>query len=154
VIFGVIGVIFGGLEFASSECLLGLGSCPPDPPEVRIDAASSLFNAPGYDDPADEYVCLVNVDEGDVNLVGWQLRKEEGDVVNTLPSLVLAPGASIRVHPGEGRNSRQDLYGDSGSPVWRNDRDTAMLVDAQGGEIDSAPYREPDDGQVAGPCGR
>lgn len=80
---------------------------------VRIDLASSIFNAPGYDDPAREYVCLVNRSGASVDLTGWVLRDAER-VVNVLPRFTLEADAAVRVHPGVGADSRSDLFG-SGS---------------------------------------
>ncbi len=138
----VLALLSGALiPLAIDQCWLGLGSCQ-DRPDVRIDATSSLFNSPGYDDPADEYVCLLNAESSAVQLGGWQLREGNGDVVNTLPSFSLAPGASVRIHPGEGRNTAHDLFGESGSPVWNNGGDSVTLVDAAGEEIASVPYGE------------
>lgn len=119
---------------------------------VRIDTASSMFNAPGDDDPAEEYVCLVNQADEPVDLLGWVLRDGAGRDVNTLPDFTLAPEAHVRVHPGKGRNSTTDLFGTGGSPVWTNGGDSVTLLDADGQEIDSQSYGPRDDNEAAGRC--
>jgi competence protein ComEC len=111
-----------------------------------------VFNAPGDEGPAEEYVCLVNQTDEPVDLLGWLLRDGAGQDVNTLPDFTLAPEARVRVHPGKGRNSATDLFGISGSPVWNNEGDSVTLLDADGEEIDSQSYGPRDD-DAASRCG-
>lgn len=121
-------------------------------PDVRIDLAASRFDPPGYDDPGDEYVCLVNASGDAVDLTGWQLRDAEG-VVDVIPQFSLRGHGRVRVHPGRGRDSRTDLYGTEGSPVWTNEGDTVTLADDHGDEVASATYRT-QRGRGGGPaCG-
>lgn len=136
-----------------AECWLGVGSCPAPLPEVRIDIPSSMLNAPGYDNPSDEYICLVNADDVPVNLTDWKLREGNGDLVNTLPSFSLAAGAEVRVHPGEGRDSAHDIFGTSGRAVWTNSGDSVTLVDASGEEIASTSYGSEEEHRPASACG-
>lgn len=124
--------------------------CPP--PEVPISLADSRLNPAGYDNSSDEYVCLVNHEDDPVSLAGWELRAAERRV-NTLPDFTLKPGAAVRVHPGEGTNSRRDLYGEKGSPQWRNDGGQISLFDSEGQEIDTVGYGERKDGDGSGECG-
>lgn len=153
IVVAVVGIVVGAfVAIAIDQCWLGLGSCPPEPPDIRIDAASSVFNAPGYDDPSDEYVCLVNADDKPVDMAGWELREGKGDVVNTLPSFTLAPGAGVRVHPGEGRSTKHDLFGESGSPVWTNGGDSVLLVNAAGEEVSSVAFGSQDEHLPASRC--
>jgi len=148
----ILGIAVGAfVAIAIDQCWLGLGSCE-DRPDVRIEAASSLFNAGGSDDPGDEYVCLVSAEDDAVELAGWELREADGSVVNTLPAYSLAPGASVRVHPGEGRDSGHDLFGESGSPVWTNSGDSVTLVDSNGETIASESYGEQDEGRPDRAC--
>jgi hypothetical protein len=119
-------------------------------PDVRIDVAASRVNSQGYDRAADEYICLVNKEDGE-DLLGWTLRDAEGDV-NVLPDIRLDSGQSIRVHPGRGRNSETDVYGDKGTPRWNNTADTITLFDDSGNEIDSRAYGQSSENTPAG-CG-
>lgn len=119
-------------------------------PDVRIDIVASSINSTGYDKAADEYICLIN--KGDrTDLLGWALRDAEGDV-NVFSDIALDSGASIRVHPGRGRNSSTDLYGDEGTPRWNNTGDTVTLYDADGNEIDSQTYGQSSENPPAS-CG-
>lgn len=120
-------------------------------PDVRVDTAASLFNAPGYDDPSAEYVCLVNSDAEAVDLTGWQIREGTGDLVNTLPSFALAPGDGVRVHPGPGRSSARDLFGDNRRPIWTNGGDLMTLVDSDQQVVAEESYGNATEGRVS-PC--
>jgi len=149
----VVGIVVGAfVAIAIDRCWLGLGSCENEP-DVRIETASSLFDSDGFDDPADEYVCLLNADDAVVQLAGWKLLEADGSVVNVLPAHSLAPGAAVRVHPGEGRNSRSDLFGRQGSPVGTNSGDAVTLVDVDGETIASESYGEQGEGAPNSACG-
>lgn len=139
------------VSIAIDQCWFGLGHCDQTP-DVRIDTVASRFNAPGYDNPAKEYVCLVNSEDKPVDLAGWQLREGNGDLVNTLPSSALAPGAAVRVHPGRGRDSVHDLYGDHAGPVWTNSGDSVTLVDSNEQVIAKASYGSIEDGESPVSC--
>jgi competence protein ComEC len=138
------------VALAIAQHWLGIGE-ETDPPDVRIDLAASRLNAPGYDDPSAEYVCLVNSESEAVDLTAWQLREGNGDLVNTLPKFALAAGAGVRVHPGPGEDSPRDLFGDSGGPVWSNGGDSVTLVDADQAVVAEESYGEVEESPVR-PC--
>lgn len=122
------------------------------PPDVRIDIAASQVNPAGYDDASDEYICLVDKSGEDVALLGWELRDAEG-AVNVLPDITLSPEQHLRVHPGEGRNTETDIYGEGHKAVWNNGGDTATLLDENGNVIDSQVYGARESETVAAGCG-
>jgi hypothetical protein len=123
----------------------------PQPPDIRIDVASSRFNPEGADDPADEYLCLVNEGDHTVSLTGWVLRNAHSDV-NALPAFSLAARQGVRVHPGTGSSSSTDLFGNNGSPRWNNDGGSVTLLDADRQVIDARPYGPSK--EQTGPTGR
>lgn len=124
-----------------------------EPPDVRISLADSRLNPAGDEQPSDEFVCLVNYEDQAVSLAGWELDAAERRI-NVLPDFTLASGAAVRVHPGEGSNSGNDLYGEKGSPQWRNDGGQIRLLDSEGQEVDSVGYGERQSGDGSGGCGR
>jgi hypothetical protein len=132
--------------------VVGIVHCRDNPPDVRISLADSTLNPTEYDAASDEYVCLVSHDDQPVSLGGWELRAAERRI-NVLPDLPLQPGAAVRVHPGTGTNSPHDLYGEKGSPEWRNEGGQISLLDSGGEEIDSVGYGERKDGDGSGECG-
>lgn len=121
-------------------------------PDVRIDIVSSQVNPAGYDDASDEYICLINKSGGDVNLLGWDLRDAEGSV-NVLPDVTLASENRLRVHPGEGKNTAGDIYGEGQAAVWNNQGDTVTLLDSDGNLIDSQTYGARSSESIASRCG-
>jgi hypothetical protein len=123
-----------------------------EPPDVRIDIAASQVNTRGYDNASNEYICLVNKSGDDVDLLGWELRDAEGSV-NVLPDITLASDQQIRVHPGEGRNTTTDIYGEGHAAAWNNEGDTVTLLDQSGNVIDSQTYGSRQSETVAAGCG-
>ncbi len=144
---GLVGLLLG-----IPGTLAVVAPCEDQPPAVAISLADSRLNPAEYDDPSDEYVCLVSDDEEPVSLAGWELHGPERRV-NVLPRFTLEPGAAVRVHPGRGTDSTRDLYGEEGSPEWRNEGGQITLLDREGQEVDAVGYgeREQDDG--SGECG-
>ncbi len=135
----VVGCIAGLLAIVSYATNFFGGREGSGLPDVRIDVAQSLLDAPGYDDPSAEYVCLVNASKGTVSLAGWQLRDANG-LVNELPQHQLAAHGRVRVHPGPGADNRADLYGEARRPAWNNSGGTIVLVDEHGRHVARADY--------------
>jgi hypothetical protein len=141
----------GLLVLGVAGTVAGIVHCPDQAP-VGISLADSRLNPAGDDDPSDEYVCLVSNADHPVPLAGWELRAAERRI-NVLPNLTLQPGGTVRVHPGEGSNSSDDLYGEKGSAGWRNEGGQISLVDSEGEAVASVGYGERKDGDGSGECG-
>ncbi|MGX1274967.1 hypothetical protein RKD18_008252 [Streptomyces phaeoluteigriseus] len=62
------------------------------------------------------------------NLDGWTFADEDGHIY-TFDHYRLAGRATVRIHTGEGRGTRSDLYQDRRHYVWHNNSDTATLRD-------------------------
>ncbi|GGR87505.1 hypothetical protein GCM10010269_28340 [Streptomyces humidus] len=100
-----------------------------DRPKVEISAVQ--YDAPGRNDRSArslnrEWVELTNTTRHVVNLDGWTLSDERGETY-TFRHYRLAPRATVRVHTGEGRDTRSDLFQDRHREVWDNYSDTATL---------------------------
>ncbi|MGW8367020.1 lamin tail domain-containing protein, partial [Streptomyces wedmorensis] len=52
----------------------------------------------------------------------------------------LAGGSTVRIHTGEGRDTRTDLYQDRRNYVWDNRSDTATLRDDHGRTVDTESW--------------
>ncbi|MGW7433951.1 lamin tail domain-containing protein [Streptomyces sp. NPDC054861] len=52
----------------------------------------------------------------------------------------LAGRATVRIHTGEGRDMRTDLFQDRRNYVWDNDRDKATLRNDYGRTIDTKSW--------------
>ncbi|MEU6087762.1 lamin tail domain-containing protein [Streptomyces sp. NPDC047085] len=86
-----------------------------------------------------EYVEVTNEGHRDVNLDGWTLSDEDGHTY-TFPHFRLAGHATVRVHTGFGRDSRNDLYQDRRRSVWDSDHDTATLRNDHDRLVDSTSW--------------
>ncbi|MDX2681306.1 lamin tail domain-containing protein [Streptomyces sp. NY05-11A] len=98
-------------------------------PNVEISAVQ--YDAPGRDDRSGrslnkEWVELTNTTRHEINLHDWTLSDEHGDTY-TFRHYRLAPRATVRIHTGEGRDTRTDLFQDRRREVWDNHADTATL---------------------------
>ncbi len=62
---------------------------------------------------------------------------DESSHVQTIPSFVLATGATVIVHTGIGTNTAADLSRGPGSSVWNNPGDTATPERPDGSAISS-----------------
>jgi len=91
-----------------------------------------------------ERVVILNDGTVAQELTGWTLRSVTGSQSFAFPAgLVLAPGASVSVHSGSGAASRHqppsDLFA-TGAAIWRNEGDTAQLIDPSGRVIHQLVY--------------
>lgn len=76
-----------------------------------------------------ETVIIKNFGAGEVNLAGWQLQDEDGNIFIFPPMSLIANGA-VQVHTATGTNSAVDLYWNLQAPVWESG-EQAQLTDAQ-----------------------
>lgn len=118
------------------------GHARPQHPKVEISAVQ--YDSPGRDDRSNrslnkEWVDLTNTTRHEVNLDGWTLEDASGHTY-TFDHYRLAGRATVRIHTGEGRDTRTDLYQDRRNYVWNNDRDTATLRNDHGRFIDDESW--------------
>ncbi|MFH9828233.1 lamin tail domain-containing protein [Streptomyces bobili] len=101
----------------------------PDRPKVEISQVQ--YDAPGRDTRTNrslnkEWVELTNTTRRAVNLDGWTLSDADGHTY-TFDHYRLAGRATVRIHTGEGRDTRTDLYQDRSRHIWDNRSDAATL---------------------------
>ncbi|MEV5898385.1 lamin tail domain-containing protein [Streptomyces sp. NPDC052127] len=114
----------------------------PSRPVVEISKVQ--YDSPGRDNRSNrslnsEWVELTNTTRNAVNLDGWTLRDESGHTY-TFDHYRLAGRATVRIHTGEGRDTRTDLYQDRRAYVWNNDHDTATLRNDHGRFVDDQSW--------------
>ncbi|MPY33530.1 lamin tail domain-containing protein [Streptomyces adustus] len=110
----------------------------------RVEISAVQYDSPGRDDRSNrslnqEWVELTNTTRHAVSLDGWTLKDESGHAY-TFDGYRLAGRATVRVHTGEGRDTRSDLYQDRRAYVWNNDRDTATLRNDRGRFVDDESW--------------
>jgi micrococcal nuclease len=114
------------------------GSAGPVP-DIGFDLGTFFIDPPGPDGDSldDEYVVVVNNGEETVDMTGWILRDESSRNRKAFADgTTLAPGEQIEVSSGcAGR-----LSWCAGSPIWNNDGDMALLLDAYGTVVARARY--------------
>ncbi|MEU6987303.1 lamin tail domain-containing protein [Streptomyces sp. NPDC046324] len=111
-------------------------------PKVEISRVQA--DSPGRDNRSNrslnaEWVEITNNSRHSVNLDGWTLRDSDGNRYR-FDDYRLAGRATVRIHTGEGRDTRTDLYQDRRNYVWNNDRDKATLKDHRGRTVDTESW--------------
>lgn len=97
-------------------------------PEARVVINSVI----GAGDLASERVFLTRTGFGELDLTGWQLRDQNGNVF-TFPQLALFESGAVNVWTTTGTPSVVDLYWGLQSAIWSSG-ETVVLVDSQGKE--------------------
>ncbi|MEU3663996.1 lamin tail domain-containing protein [Streptomyces sp. NPDC032940] len=110
-------------------------------PRPSVEISDVQYDSPGRDDRSNrslnkEWVEITNNTRRTVNLDGWTLRDEDGHRY-TFHDYRLAGRSTVRVHTGQGRDTRTDVYQDRRNYVWDNRSDTATLRNDHGRYIDS-----------------
>ncbi|MFF4389175.1 MULTISPECIES: lamin tail domain-containing protein [unclassified Streptomyces] len=82
-----------------------------------------------------EWVEVENTGRRSVNLRGFTLTDRQGNRYR-FGDFRLDGGSSVRVHTGQGRDTRHDVYQDRRHQIW-DERDTATLRDNRGNVLDT-----------------
>ncbi|GGT26457.1 hypothetical protein GCM10010222_80330 [Streptomyces tanashiensis] len=111
-------------------------------PKVEISAVQA--DSPGRDNRSNrslnaEWVEITNTTRHAVDLDGWTLKDEAGNTYK-FNDFRLAGRATVRIHTGEGRDTRTDLYQDRRNYVWDNRSDTATLRDDHRRVVDTESW--------------
>ncbi|MGW7137099.1 lamin tail domain-containing protein [Streptomyces xanthophaeus] len=85
-----------------------------------------------------EWVEVRNNGRHSVELRGFTLTDQQGNRYR-FKGFRLDGRSSVRIHTGQGRDTRQDLYQDRRHQIW-DERDTATLRDNRGNVIDTQAW--------------
>jgi len=80
-----------------------------------------------------EYAEIHNQSPGPVDMTGWQLTDQDGQVF-VFPALILNEGGAVQVRSKKGNNTVIELYWQSEIPIWQSG-ETAILLNADGDTI-------------------
>lgn len=107
------------------------------PSDLPLAIADLQHDPPGPDGEVlnGEWVLIENRGPERVRLEGLVLSDESNNAYR-FPDRELAPGGTVRVFTGGGRDTASALYWGRTMPVWNNDGDTAFLRDAEGRLVD------------------
>ncbi|MEV7797415.1 lamin tail domain-containing protein [Streptomyces sp. NPDC087512] len=113
-------------------------------PRPNVEISDVQYNSPGRDDRSNrslnaEWVEITNNTRRAVDLDGWTLRDEDGHRY-TFDGYRLEGRSTVRVHTGQGRDTRTDVYQGRRHYVWNNDSDTATLRNERGRFIDDESW--------------
>ncbi len=114
-------------------------------PQPVLHLARIQFDPPGDDDLSNaslnkEWVQIRNEGAKPWTLSGWVLRDVTGYRYTFPAGFTVAPGVTVTVHTGSGKNRPQHLYWGQGSYVWNNTGDKATLKNANGKVVDTCAY--------------
>jgi hypothetical protein len=128
---------FQAAEAAARDAGAGLWR----PSELLLRISEINFDAPGRDEenPGGEWVEIQNDGATAVQLSGATLS-DEANTSYTFPRYELAPGRSLRLHSGSGRDGRDRLYWGGDRAVWNNSGDAGILRDSEGLFVDVYRY--------------
>ncbi|MFD7084799.1 lamin tail domain-containing protein [Streptomyces sp. NPDC002181] len=98
------------------------------------------YDSPGRNDRSaralnGEWVEVKNTGRNSVNLRGFTLTDRQGNRYQ-FKDFRLDGRSSVKVHTGQGRDTRHDVYQDRRQQVW-DERDSATLRDNRGNVLDS-----------------
>ncbi|MFG2976982.1 lamin tail domain-containing protein [Streptomyces sp. NPDC048331] len=85
-----------------------------------------------------EWVEVKNTGRKSVNLRGFTLTDRQGNRYR-FADFRLDGRSSVKVHTGQGRDTRHDVYQDRRHQIW-DERDTATLRDNRGNVIDTETW--------------
>ncbi|MGW3328708.1 lamin tail domain-containing protein [Streptomyces virginiae] len=110
----------------------------------RVEISRVQADSPGRDDRSNrslnnEWVEITNTTRDAINLRGWTLRDSDGNRYR-FDSVRIGARATIRIHTGNGRDTRTDLFQDRRNYVWDNGSDTATLRDDRGRTVDTESW--------------
>ena len=117
-------------------------ACGPGTSDVTVSIWDVVADAPGRDDqnPNGELVVIAN--SGDAaDLTGWVVRDESSVHRYSFPlSFTIGHGAFVTIRSGCGDDTTVELFWCAEGPVWNNDGDTAILLDAEGAFVSRFRY--------------
>lgn len=88
-----------------------------------------------------EWVKFTNDRGYAVDLRGWTLTERRAGHRYTFPDKSLAPGASVWLYSGRGRDTGANLHWNARTYVWNNDGDSATLRNGRGTLIDTCGWK-------------
>lgn len=111
-----------------------------------LDIVKVYYNPPGKDYAKNsgyvkEFIQVKNTGSKTLTLSGYVIR-DNGPQKFTVPKGTrLAPGKTLTIRSGKGRNTTSTLYWNKSSYIWNNTGDTARLYSAKGTLLESCRYK-------------
>lgn len=111
-----------------------------------LDVVKVYYDPPGKDyaknsEYVKEYIQLKNTGKKTLTLTGYVIR-DNGPQKFTFPKgAKLAPGKTLTIRSGKGKNTASTLYWGKASYIWNNTGDTARLYSPKGKLLEACTYK-------------
>lgn len=133
------------------------GSTCTDPAVGKLVFATIMYDPPGSDTAAGEYVDIANPTAAPIRLGGYQFRRQN-TTLQFAPEAILAPGATMRISMGVGTDSPSTIYLGRTASLLTNTGDVLLLENVNSAAVDcrawgtmSCPPGVPVSGTVPSP---
>ena len=123
------------LEEKAIEQKIGLWDCSQSDHPLIIETVH--YDAEGNDaeNLNDEYVVLLNTGDKTIDLSGWSMHDEHGNMFYFPNGFFLTAQGSVTIYTGRGTNMTTALYWYHETPVWNNAGDTVFILDEKNDSI-------------------
>ena len=131
----VLAILAALFAVGATAAFLSSGDLPSY--DVRF-VAPFHYNAMGADrlNLDDEYITLKNTGKEAIEMTGWTLSNEDGQVYTFPDGFSLDGGAKVTLFSGCGENTDEQLHWCTSEEVWDNDRFKAVLRADKGFIVD------------------
>ena len=139
---------FLALLLAALVVAVPLAVAPPADAAVKkpLDIVKVYYDPPGRDysrnsEYVKEYIQVKNTGKTTLTLTGYVIR-DNGPQKYTFPKgFKIAPGKTVTIRSGTGKNTSTTLYWGKASFIWNNTGDTARLYNDKGKLLESCKYK-------------
>jgi hypothetical protein len=108
----------------------------PSTASAAVEIIFISFDPAGRDAGSnDEYICLKNSGRAPVDLTGWSVEDQDGNVY-TFGEYSLPSKDVVTIYTGSGDDRRLHKYWDLDAAVWDDDGETATARGASGRVVD------------------
>lgn len=96
----------------------------------------------GYDhwNRNDEYLVFRNDGPEPLELAGWTVQNEDGHTYEFHEDFVLEPNRAVTLHSGEGKDTDENVYWNSGRAIWKNTGDVLTVRDGEDRQVIHESY--------------
>ncbi|MFI8776874.1 lamin tail domain-containing protein [Brachybacterium paraconglomeratum] len=138
---------FLALLLAALVVAVPLAIAPPADAAVKkpLDIVKVHYDPPGRDysknsEYVKEYIQVKNTGKTTLTLTGYVIR-DNGPQKYTFPrGFKIAPGKTVTIRSGTGKNTSTTLYWGKASYIWNNTGDTARLYNSKGALLESCKF--------------
>lgn len=111
-----------------------------------LDIVKVYYDPPGTDKHNNagrtkEYIQVKNTGKKTLTLTGYVIRDNGPQKYSFPKGTKLAPGKTLTIRSGTGKNTKTTLYWGKASYIWNNPGDTARLYNAKGTLLESCKYK-------------